>query len=184
MTTGSKVGRMARILIVALAAILAVTVAACAPDGSTNGERGADNDAESFKSEMDAEAKTLLPDLMSTLGGELGGMQATFYERGGFGIWDYTASGVFSRPLGTVPEKLDKATAVLGQHGFTVERDNEKRRVFGTKGVIGVTVQAGMPTTDPQVTSLNLRISNIGAISDGDDFAEQAPAEDYLAYLK
>ncbi len=171
---------MTRILL----AVLFVALATACTNQDTTGTDGGEPDAETFKAEMDAEAKRLLPDLTSTLGGELSGMQATFYERGGFGLWDYIGEGVISRPLGSVSEKLDKATAVLEEHGYTVERDDEHRRVSAKKDAIGVTVQAGVPTTDPQVTSLNVRIANVGAISDGDDFAESAPAEDYLAYLK
>ena len=173
---------MTRLLLGIVAAVL---LSSCSStNGSPTDDSGDQLGAEAFKQEMDAEARTLLPDLVTALGGQLGGMQATFYERGGFGIWDYTATGVLSGPRGTVDAKLDAATAVLEQHDFAVERDDAKERVIATKGDVGVTVQTGMPTTDPQARSLNLRMSSVGGIQDGDDFAESAPPEDYLAYLE
>lgn len=181
MTPRPRLTHMTRMIL--LAFLFAALTTACTTSGSTD-PGSEDKDAEAFKTEMDTEAKSLLPDLMATFGGELNGMQATFYERSGFGLWDYVAEGVISRPLGTVSEKLDKATEVLEQHGYVVERDDKHRRVSGTRDTIGVIVQAGMPTTDPQVTSLNVRIANVGAISEGDDYAENASSVDYLAYLE
>ena len=173
---------MTRLLLGIVAAVL---LSSCSStDGSPSGDSADQLDAAAFKQEMDAEAQSLLPDLVAALGGQLGGMQATFYERGGFGIYDYTASGVLSGPRGTVAAKLDAATEVLEQHDYAIERDDAKERVTATKGDVGVTVQTGMPTADPQARSLNLRMSSVGGIQDGDDFAESAPPEDYLAYLE
>jgi hypothetical protein len=57
-----------------------------------------------------------------------------------------------------------------------------QRRVSGTKGDMGVIIQASLLTGES--VGLTIRMSNHGAISDGDDFAENAPAEDYLAFLE
>ncbi len=172
---------MTRLLLGLVAVVL---LSSCS---STDGpaSRGADDkpDAAAFKEQMDAEAQELLPDLVSELGGSLDGMQATFVERGGFGLWDYTASGVLSRPPGAIDAKLDTASAVLEQHGYSVDRDDAHLRVSATKDAVGVIVEAGMPTTDPTVRSVSVRIANVGALRDEDDFAEGAPPEDYLAYL-
>jgi hypothetical protein len=172
---------MTRLLLGLVAAVL---LSSCSSGDATSGRTDEQPDAAAFKEQMDAEARRLLPDLVSGLGGSLGGMQATFVERGGFGLWDYTAAGVLSRPRGTVDAKLETARSVLEQHGYTVDRDDAHERVTATKGDVGVIVQAGMPTTDPAVRSVNLRISNVGAISDGGDFAESVPPEDYLAYVE
>ena len=73
-----------------LAGLLAATLlVSCTNSGSDS----AVSETEAFKTEMDTVAARLLPDLMAAVGGRLNGMQATFHERGGFGIWDYTASG-------------------------------------------------------------------------------------------
>lgn len=171
---------MSRIVLVVLLAVLAT---ACTSTGSSDpGDSSAD--AESFKQEMDAEAKTLLPDLMSAVGGQLNGMQATFRERGGFGIWDYTASGTVHGLPGTDDEALAAGARTLEEHGFTVETDPEKVRLAATKGNISVLVASAFPGDDQGVASLNLSMSSADTISDGDDFAEDAPPEDYLAYLK
>jgi hypothetical protein len=45
-------------------------------------------------------------------------------------------------------------------------------------------VASAFPDDDKGVASLNLTMSSAEAISDGDDFAQDAPAEDYLAYLE
>lgn len=82
---------MARILLAVLVgALVGALVTACGNPGTT--ETGVSKpQAKAFKSVMDAEAEQLLPDLATALGGELRGMQATFYERAGFGLWDYLA---------------------------------------------------------------------------------------------
>lgn len=176
-----RVSAMTRLLLGLVAAVL---LSSCSStDDPASGRADEQTDAAAFKEQMDAEARDLLPDLVSGVGGTLDGMQATFTERGGFGLWDYTASGVLSRPRGTVEAKLDSAGAVLEQHGYTVERDDAQLRVRGTKDDIGVTVQAGMPTTDPSVRSMSVRIANVGALEDDGDSAADTPPEDYLAYL-
>lgn len=178
MTTHPRLARMTRILLVVLIAALA---SACT-NASSGGDNGGDKDAEAFKAEMDAEAKTLLPDLMSTLGGELNGMQATFYERGGFGLWDYVASGAIGGTDSSTTDSLAASAATLEEHGYAVETNDAQRRVTGTKGDIGVIIEASL--LKGESTGLNVRIANHGAISEGDDFAESAPAEDYLAFLE
>ncbi|WP_457205868.1 hypothetical protein [Nocardioides sp. P5_C9_2] len=172
---------MTRLLLGLVAVVL---LSSCSSTGDpASGRADEKPDAAAFKQQMDTEAQALLPDLVSELGGSPNGLQASFVERGGFGLWDYTASGVLSRPRGAIDAKLDTASAVLEQHGYTVERDEAQLRVRATKDDIGVTVQAGMPTTDPDVRSVSVRMANVGALEDGDDFAESAPPEDYLAYL-
>jgi hypothetical protein len=173
---------MTRILL-GLAVLLLLS--ACTSDaGSGPGEGSGDEpDAETVKAEMDGEAKALLPDLVGKVGGEVNGLQATFYERGGFGIWDYTASGAIVGPTGTMTESLTAAEAVLDEHGYTVETNDERKRVTGTKGSVSVSVEASLLTAEEKGSGLNIRIGSSG-IQDGDDFAESAPAEDYLAYLR
>jgi hypothetical protein len=172
---------MTRILL-GLAVVLLLS--ACTSDaGSGPGEgSGGEPDAETFKQQMDAEAKTLLPDLMTRLGGNINGMQATFYERGGFGLWDYVASGGVGGTDASTTESLAASADVLEQHDYDVVTDDAERRVTATKGDIGVTVQASRLTGES--VGLTIRISNVGALQEGDDFAESAPAEDYLAYLQ
>ena len=85
-----RVAGMTRIL---LAVLFAALAAACTQTGAPPDPVAGTSDAETFKSEMDTEAKALLPDLVTSLAASINGMQATFYERSGFGLWDYTASG-------------------------------------------------------------------------------------------
>lgn len=173
-----RVAGMTRIL---LAVLLAALATACT-DGRSAEPGGGDKDAETFKSEMDTEAKALLPDLMTSLGGNINGMQATFYERSGFGLWDYTASGGVGGTDAPTSESLATSADVLEQHDYTVVTDDAQRRVTAKKGDISVIVQAARLTGES--VGLTIRMSNHGAIQDGDDFAESAPAEDYLAYLR
>lgn len=180
MTPRPRVNRMTRIL---LAVLLVALAAACTSPGATDSGDGMP-DAETFKGEMDAEAASLLPDLMTAFGGQLNGMQATFYERGGFGIWDYTAKGTVYALPGTDDQALAAGSRALEDHGFTVETDEEKVRLRASKGNISVLVDSAFPGDDKGVASLNLSMSSAATISDGDGFAESAPAEDYLAYLK
>ncbi|UUZ58636.1 hypothetical protein [Nocardioides sp. B-3] len=118
-------------LIVGLVAALAATC-------SGRNTPDVPSEAETFKAEMDTEAARLLPDLMEAVGGRLGGMQATYYERGGFGIWDYAASGGILDPAASTTDSLAASAAVLADHGYTVETDDEQRRVRGDKGEIVV----------------------------------------------
>jgi hypothetical protein len=171
---------MTRIL---LAVLLAALAAACTNPSATD-PGDSEPDAEAFKTEMDAEAATLLPDLIEAVGGQLNGMQATFYERGGFGIWDYTASGTVYALPGTDDQALTAGASSLEEHGFTVETDAEKKSLRASKGNVRVIVASAFPDDDKGIASLNLTMSSAEAISDGDDFAENAPAEDYLAFLK
>ena len=167
-----------------LLVVLLVALAAACTSPSANDSGDGEPDAKTFKSEMDAEAASLLPDLMAAFGGQLNGMQATFYERSGFGIWDYTAKGTVYGLPGTDDEALAAGSRALEDHGFTVENDEEKVRLRASKGNVSVLVASAFPGYDKGVASLNLSMSSTDAINDGDDFAESAPAEDYLAYLK
>jgi hypothetical protein len=171
---------MTRIL---LAVLLAALAAACTNPSAT-GPGGGEPDAEAVKTEMDAEAASLLPDLLEAVGGQLNGMQATFYERGGFGLWDYTASGTVYALPGSDDQALTAGARSLEQHGFTVETNAEKKSLRASKGNVSVIVASAFPDDDKGVASLNLTMSSADAISGGDGFAEEAPAEDYLAFLK
>lgn len=174
---------MTRILLAVLFAALATACSSGNATDSGSGDPGSgDKDAEAFKTEMDAEAKALLPDLMSSVGGELSGMRAAFSERSGFGLWDYVATGGIGRTDSSTSDSLAASAATLKDHGYTVETDDAQRRVTGTKGDIGVIVEASL--LKGESTGLNLRMSNHGAIHDGDDYAESTPPEDYLAFLE
>ena len=180
MTPTPRVNHMTRIL---LAVLLVALVAACTSPGATD-PGASEPDAKSFKSEMDAEAASLLHDLMQAFGGQLNVMQATFYERGGFGIWDYTASGTVYGLPGTDDQALKAGSRTLEDHGFTVVANKEKASLRASKGNVSVIVASAFPGDDTGVASLNLSMSSAEAISDGDDFAEDAPPEDYLAYVQ
>lgn len=172
---------MTRIL---LAVLLAALATACSNAGSTDaGDSEREPDAEAVKTEVDAEAAVVLPDLMAAVGGTLGGMQATFSERGGFGVWDYTASGTVYGLPGTAGQALAAGTDSLKDHGFTVEADAEKESVRATKGNVRLTLGSAFPDDEKGVASLNVTFGSADAVSDGDDFADSAPPEDYLSLL-
>lgn len=164
---------------------LVVAVALCSCTSVGGGAKGADgSDAHTVKEEMDREAKTLLPDLVNEVGGELVGMKATFYERSGFGIWDYEADGSIASPPGTMATALGAAADVLERHGFSIASDEDQKRVTGRKGNVSVIVQAALLSDDRAVSSLQLSMGSIEAVGNDDDFAQSAPPEDYLAYLE
>lgn len=184
MTGRPTLARMTRMV---LGVVLAILLTACSTSGSgTPEESEADGqpDARAAKAEMDAAARTALPALASKIGGQLSGLQAHFTERGAFGIWDYSADGHIAEPPGTMARALDAAEGALTSEGYSVERDDAQKRVIGTLGNVRVAVEAGLLTDDRVVSTLNLRFGIVGAVSDGDGFAESAPTEDYLAYLK
>ena len=170
-------------IVLGLAVLLLLS--ACTSDGGSDGPAGSGDtpDARTVKAEVDAEAEALLPDLLDRVGGRLNGMQATFYERGGFGTWDYTATGALIRPSGTTSQSLVAVRDVLEQHCYAVEADDAHKRVTGTKGNVSVIVEASLLTAEDKGSGLNVRMGSNGGISDGDDFAESAPPEDYLAYV-
>lgn len=170
----AKLNGMVAMLIVVLVATLAATC-------TSNDDPDVPSEAETFKTEMDTEAARLLPDLMQAVGGRLGGMQATYYERGGFGIWDYTASGGILDPAASTTDSLAASATVLTDHGYTVETDDEQRRVRGDKGEIVVIVEASL--LKGESTGLNLSMGNLGTVSEDDDYAENAPPADYLAFV-
>lgn len=169
-------------IVLGLAVLLLVS--ACSSDAGSGdaGGSGDSPDAQAVKAEMDAEAEAVLPDLVDRLGGRLDGMQAAFSERGGFGIWDYTASGTLVQPSGTMTQSLTGVGEVLEEHDYSVVTDDAQKRVTGTKGNVSVIVEASLLTDEKQGSGLNVRMGASG-ISDGDDFAESAPPEDYLAYV-
>ncbi len=176
-----RVAAMTRIV---LGLVVVLLLAACTSDGGSDLDGSGDGpDARTVKAEMDAEAEAVLPDLVGRLGGQFNGMQATFLERGGFGIWDYTASGSLVKPSGTMTESLAAVEGVLEEHGYAVETDDAQRRVTGTKGNVTVIAQASLLTAEKKGSGLNVRIG-VSGIQDGDDFAESAPAEDYLAFVQ
>jgi hypothetical protein len=171
---------------IVLGLVVVLLLAACTSDGGSDVEGSGDGpDARTVKAEMDAEgeAEAVLPDLVGRLGGQFNGMQATFYERGGFGIWDYTASGSLLKPSGTMTESLAAVEGILDEHGYAVETDDAQRRVTGTKGNVTVIAQASLLTAEKKGSGLNVRIG-VSGIQDGDDFAESAPAEDYLVFVR
>ena len=126
---------------IVLGLVVVLLLAACTSDGGSDVDGSGDGpDARTVKTEMDGEAEALLPDLVDQVGGELNGMQATFTERGGFGVWDYRAGGALVGPSGTTTESLTAAQAVLEEHGYTVQTNDSQKRVTGTKGNVTVIV--------------------------------------------
>lgn len=180
MSALSRVRRMTRVLLfVALCAL----VVACSR--GPEAEPGGPLDAETFKVEMDAFAQETLPMLTSEIGGEWGGYQARFFQQGGsMGSWEYAANGGTSRPPGTAKEVLDKAEAVLREQGMEITRPGEIADIAARKGNISVLVQRGLESDDESVSSLRVEFSSFDLLSSHDDFAENAPAEDYLAFLE
>ena len=172
---------MTRLLLGLVAVVL---LSSCSStDDPASGRADEKRDAAAFKQHMDTEAQELLPDLVSELGG-LPQRPAGQLRR----AWRVRALGLHR--LGSPQpsarghrRQAGHGLEVLEQHGYTVERDEAHLRVSATKDDIGVTVQAGMPTTDPDVRSVSVRIANVGALEDGDDSAASTPPEDYLAYL-
>ncbi|MBA3781764.1 hypothetical protein [Nocardioides sp. InS609-2] len=170
-------------MVLGLIAILVLS--SCSPGDSDSAEPAAD-DAKTFKAEMDQFASALLPELQAALGdAELKGMQAKFYEPGGnFGQWSYEAGGEFIEPPGTAEDVLDSVEEVLAQQGMEIERPAGSQDISAMKGNIGVLVQRALEADVETVSGLNVRISSIDRLKSGDDFAEDAEPEDYLAYLK
>lgn len=167
--------------------LLAVMVLLTACSNSVRpASEGGDPQAEDLKAEIDAVAKVVVPALTTALGVQPTGLQASFTERGGFGLWDYRASGQFAGPSGTSKELTDSITQTLTDAGLTVKED-ALGAIVGTQGnasvrldVVGSAV-AGSSRTQQLV---DITIGSSRPTSEGDDFAESAPAEDYLAYLK
>jgi hypothetical protein len=176
-----RVAAMTRIV---LGLVVVLLLAACTSNGGSDVDGSGDGpDARTVKTEMDGEAEAVLPDLVGRLGGQFNGMQATFYERGGFGIWDYTASGSLVKPSGTMTQSLTAVESVLEEHGYAVETDDAQRRVTGTKGNVTVIAQASLLTAEKKGSGLNVRIG-VSGIQDGDEYAADAPPEDYTAFIR
>lgn len=170
---------------IVLGLVVVLLLAACTSDGGSDVEGSGDGpDARTVKTEMDGEAEAVLPDLVAQVGGELNGMQATFTERGGFGVWDYRAGGALVGPAGTTSESLAATRSVLEEHGYTVESNDSQKRVTGTKGNVTVVVEASLLTAEKKGSGLNVTVGSTGGIEDGDEYAASAPPEDYTAYLR
>lgn len=180
MSANPRLGPMTRTL---LGIVLALTMAACSSGAGSADDERSEPDAEAAKVEMDAAAADVLPDLAAALGGSMSGLQARFFERGGFGIWDYVADGKVGEPPGTMAAVLDTTEGVLSKQGYTVTRDESEKRVTGKKGSVSLIVEAGLLSDVRTVSSLDVHLA-VSGISDGDDFAKAAPAEDYLAYVE
>lgn len=181
MTIGPRVSHMTRSLLIVLLAVPLAAFGACSVRPASE---GGDPSTKVVKAEVDAAAQKILPALATSVGGRLVGMQATFHERSGFGIWDYGADGSLLKPPGSMATVLDVVASTLGDNEFTVTRDAEEKRVTGERGNVSVILQAGLLSDDAKVSSLQVSLGSIRPTSEGDDFAESAPAEDYLAYLE
>lgn len=169
---------------VALGLVVALLLSACSfGEGS---EPGGDHDAEAFKATMDDLARELLPDLQRSLGGaELMGMEASFYEPGGsFGVWKYTADGVFADPAGTPEKVLEKVSGVLSEHGLEVTPDDDGGGLAGRRDGVLVGVEAVSVDDPATVRSLTITMVSDNGLSSRDDFAEDAPPEDYTAFVE
>ena len=168
---------------VALGLVVALLLSACSfGEGS---EAGGENDAETFKATMDELARELLPDLQRSLGdAELLGMEATFYEPGGsFGVWKYTADGVFADPAGTPEKVLEKVSGVLADHGLEVTPDDGSGLAGRRDGVL-VSVEAVSVDDPGAVRSLTITMVSDKGLSSRGDFAEDAEPEDYTAFVR
>lgn len=167
---------MTRIMIVVLVAMLGASSTACAPGGSTNNsQRGAANDAEAFKTEMDAFARATLPKLEREVGGEWGGFTGRFFEKGGnTGQWEYTASGGTSQPPGTADEVLDNVEAVLTEQGMKITRPDVISDITGRKGNIAVQVTRALDADVESVSTLQVTFSSFDRLKSSNDFAENA----------
>ncbi|HXH77506.1 hypothetical protein [Nocardioides sp.] len=172
---------MTRILLVALAVVLAATLAACTPDGSTNGAGAPDNDAEAFKTEMDAFARETLPQLEAQVGGEWTGFQGRFFEKGGnTGQWEYTAEGGTTKPPGTADEVLDKIEAVLIEQGMEITRPDIIADITGRKGNVAVQVTRALDDDVESISLLRVTFRSHDRLKSSDDFAENAGTTDLL----
>lgn len=162
-----------------------VLLAACSNSVRPASE-GGDPPAEDLKAEVDAVAKDVVPALTTALGVRPSGLQASFTERGGFGLWDYRAGGQFVAPAGTSQELTDTITRTLTDSGLEVTED-AVGAVLGTKGNASVrltVVRSAVAGTSRTQQLVDITIGSTAPTSKGDDFAEAAPAEDYLAYVK
>lgn len=165
-----------------LGIVAALMLCGCLTSGESTSDPS-EPDAKAAKQEMDAAAAEILPALSARLGGTMSLSQARFYERGGFGIWDYAAHGFIIRPPGTMSAVLDATEEVMTKHGYTVTREPGQKRVSGTKGNVSLIVQAGLLKDVRTVSSLNLNLE-VNGIFDGDEFDEDAPPEDYATILE
>lgn len=180
MTRGPRVAAMVRIAFIVL---LGVALSAC---GAPVRE-GGDPPAADVKKEVDAVARTVLPPLTESLGVTPTGLQATFTERAGFGLWDYRAGGQFVGPQGGRDELMSKVETVLRASGLDVERDDTRGDVRGTSGnatVLLTATTARVAGTNQRQNLVEVTIGSTDPTSEGDEFAETAEPEDYLAYVE
>lgn len=168
---------MTRIL---LAVLFAAMATACTSGTSTD-PGGGDNDAEAFKTQMDAFVRETLPRLQAEVGGTWGGYTAKFYEKGGnTGQWEYTAGGGTSRPPGTGKVVLDKVEAVLREQGMEITRPGITSDIAARKGNISVQVSRGLEADITSVSVLNVDFSSFDRLTSADGFAENAGTTELL----
>lgn len=168
----------------ALGLVIALLLSSCSfgegskPDGA--------NDAEAFKKKMDAQARELLPALHEALGGAtLNGMQAHFYEKGGsFGVWSYTADGVFEGPFEDGQDVLGISQSVLEEQGYTVALDSNGTDISARKDGVLVVIDEVPAPDGAGVARVSITMVSDDGLSSRDDFAEDSADEDYAAYAK
>ncbi|MEO5665981.1 MAG: hypothetical protein ABIR39_22150 [Nocardioides sp.] len=164
---------------------MVVLFAACSTSVRPPSE-GGDPQAEDLKAEVDAVAKDVVPALTTALGVQPTGLQASFTERGGFGLWDYRASGQFAAPDGTSQELTDTIRRTLTGSGLEVTQD-AVGAVVGSKGNASVRlaiVRSVVAGSSKSQQLVDITIGSTQPTTEGDDFAKSAPAEDYLTYLE
>lgn len=178
--SGPRVGGMARL---ALLLSVAVALVACSPSVRAGG----DPPAEDVKAEVDGVAREVVPPLTEALGVQPTGLRATFVERGGFDLWDYGAGGQFVGPQRARGELLDAIGTVLSEAGLTIERDEARGEVRGTRGNVSVRLRVAPATVAGSSRTQHLVQVSIGSIaptSEGGGYAEDASPEDYTAYAR
>ena len=147
---------------------------------------GGDPSAETLKTEVDGVAKQVLPQLTDALGVKPTGLQADFIERGGFGLWDYGASGQFVAPQGTPDVLAESITKAMTDVGLSVKTDS-LGAVVGSRGNVVVRLTVGtsvVPGSSRTMALVDISIGSRQPTSEGEDFAESAPPEDYLAFVE
>ena len=167
--------------------LLAMLVLLAACNNSVRpASEGGDPPAEDLKAEVDAVAKQVVPALTTALGVRPSGLQASFTERGGFGLWDYAAAGQFVGPAVTSQELTATLVQTLTDSGLEVEED-ALGAVKGTKGNASVrltVVRGAVAGSSKSQQLVDITIGSTKPTSEGGDFAESAPAEDYLTYVE
>ena len=177
-----RVPRLLGMTRIVLGIVLLTLLSGCSTGVPDDGEGGA-RDAEQFKADMDALARAVLPDLQRAVGGELPGMEARFYEKGGsLGIWQYEASGQF-QAVPTAPAKaIAAARRALEEHGLQVESRGDTR-LQATAGNVYVSLDAATVAATSEVL-VDVDMGAVDGLTSRDDYAESAPPEDYSTYAK